>query len=502
MADDEPVLSLRSLSKSYGQNTVLRDISFDVHAGEVVALLGENGAGKSTLAKIIAGAHPRSGGEILLAGERINPASPRDAIEAGITFIPQELVYVPELTVAENIMLGRAPARFGFISPRQMLRQAKAEAEAVGFELPLRQRMGSIPLMQQQLVEILKAISRGPKVIVLDEPTAALEAEDSARLMTLTRTLAERGAALIYISHRLDEVFAHCDSIRVLREGHLVLSGRTADLERSQVIGAMLGRSVETRTPAPASTSDAPIAVEAHGWSRDRFPQLDEISVDIHEGEIVGLYGLRGAGAETFAESLAGLHPDATGTLEIRGLTADTRTPFRAKRSGISHLPAERKSQGLVPENTVIQAMSLPSLTLMSRFGWVSRRGERAHAKSIAARTLLRARSLSMRVADLSGGNQQKVLLGSRLTSTATLLVLQEPTRGVDIGARAEIHDLLRELAASGLPQLLVTSDIEEAVSVCDRLLIIRAGRIVHEISNPTTASQSEAIEHAAGGVN
>ena len=494
-----PALEIDGLQKSYGPNVVLRDVSLTVMPGEMTALLGENGAGKSTLARAIAGSAQPDAGVIRIDGRQVNLATPRDAIESGVAFVPQELSYLADLTVAENIVLGRVPTKFGVTSRQAILRQAADEAEQVGFDLPLSRRMGDVSMMQQQLVEVLKAFSARPRLIILDEPTAALEAEDSLKLLRLTEQLARRGVALIYISHRLDEVFAHCDTLHVLRGGELVLSGSTKDVPRAAAVEAMLDRTVEDREERRDGTPGETIVLQASGFTKAHHPLLHDVSLSVRAGEILGLYGLRGAGAETMAEAIVGLHPETDGEVVLAGRTTRIKTPRDAARAGIRHLPADRKSQGIVPDSSITQMLSLPVLRQMSRLGVMQRTRERLRATDLARRTHLRSTSLSQPVTSLSGGNQQKVLLASRLTDGVEVLVLQEPTRGVDVGARDEIHELLKSLAASGTTQIVVSSDIDEAVTLCDRLLIFREGRVVHEISNPTRASQAEALTHAGG---
>jgi ABC-type sugar transport system ATPase subunit len=495
-----PALSVDGLVKQYGRQRVLDRVSFALRGGEVAALLGENGAGKSTLAKILAGATSPDEGTIAVEGHPVTFASPRSALLQGISFMPQELIYVPRLTVAENVCLGRLPGRLGSTSPRAIRRRAEQEARAFDLDLPLDRTMDSLPLAQQQQVEILKALARRSRILLLDEPTAALSSHDSDQLLQLTTTLAARGVAVLYISHRLDEVFRICDTAHVLRNGQLVLSTPIRDTSPRAVIEQMLGRPPEEADFSASARARGRAVLELSGWQRHRIPALRDVSLTVGEGEIVGLYGVRGSGAETVAEALGGLHPDVSGRTVVSGRPLRSlATPIAAHRAGISYVPADRKSQGLVLIMPIVQALSLAVLRALTRLGFVKRRREAAAAAELATQVRLRARSLAQPVGELSGGNQQKVLVGSRLAAKPKVLVLQEPTRGVDVGARLELHRLLRALADEGTGQLLVTSDIEEAVGLSDRLLIVRDGRIVHEIDHPTHASQLEAL-HAAGG--
>jgi ABC-type sugar transport system ATPase subunit len=496
------VLAVDGLSKWYGSQQALEGVSFEIDAGETAALLGENGAGKSTLAKILAGSVAPDAGHLVLDGQPITFGSPREALTHGIAFIPQELVYVPRLTVAENICLGRWPQRFGATSPRRVRQQAASEAARFGFRLPLDREMASLSVAQQQMVEILKAVARNSRVIVLDEPTAALGNADSERLLALIGDLAKKGVAAIYISHRLDEVFRACDSVHVLRNGQLVHSSRVTDTEPRTIVEHMLGRAIEETTLDKHAQPDRAPVLEARGWRREAEPRLRDVSFRVGAGEIVGIYGLRGSGAETIAETLGGLHRDVQGDTSVDGVALHAvRGPRAARRAGIAYVPPDRKSQGLVLTLPVQQSLSLLVLRSLSRLGVVARRSERSLAQQLADDVQLRSRGLRQTVGDLSGGNQQKVLVGSRLATRPKVLVLQEPTRGVDVGARLEIHRLLRDLADDGAAVLLVSSDIEEVVNVCDRLLVAREGEIVHEIRMPDLSSQSEAIT-AAGGLD
>lgn len=497
-----PLLTIEGLTKRYGRYPVLESVDLGLAAGETAALLGENGAGKSTLAKILAGAVRPDDGRIRIGGEEVRFSSPREALTHGIAFIPQELVYVPELTVAENIVLGRWPRHTGLTSQAQVRRQAAREARRFGFDLPLERQMSSLSLAQQQLVEILKAVARRSRIMVLDEPTAALNSEDSERLLTLMTNLAADGVGVIYISHRLDEVFRACLTVHVLRNGKLVRSSAVAATNPSEIIADMLGRPAEEAALPKEKRAQARSVLELWNWSRSASPSLADVSFQVCEREVVGLYGVQGAGAETIAETLGGLHGDVSGETLVDGRKVRSlRRPIASRRAGIAYVPADRKSQGLATNLSVQQSLSLLVMRSVSRFGMVAGRAERAVARPLAEQVRLRARGLSQLVGELSGGNQQKVLVGSRLATRSKVLVLQEPSRGVDVGARREIHRLIRQLADEGTATLLVTSDIEEAVVLSDRLLVVRNGAVVHEIRRPDLASQSEAL-HAAGGLS
>lgn len=495
------VLAVTGLSKRYGPELALNSVSLTLQAGETAALLGENGAGKSTLAKILAGVVRPDEGQIRLKGKQVSFSSPRDALDRGIAFIPQELVYVPKLTVAENICLGRLPNRYGLTSAKRIRERAASDARRFGFDLPLNGEMASLSLAEQQMVEILKALARDSILLLLDEPTAALNSEDSERLLSLMTSLADSGVAILYVSHRLDEVFRHCRTVHVLRNGNRVHSGRVSDASPSEIITHILGRNETTASTRQPVASDAPVALEIRGWSREARPEINDVSLTVRQGEIVGLYGLQGSGAETVAEALGGIHPDVVGETSVVGKRVGRiASPVVSRRAGIGYVPADRKSQGLVMVMPIYQALSLLVVGSMARLGVIRLGVEGKLASRLSVDVSLRSRSPRQLVGQLSGGNQQKVLVGSRLATRSKVLVLQEPTRGVDIGARREIHRLLRGLADLGAGILVVTSDIDEALVLSDRLLIFRSGAIVKEIRQPGPASGIEAL-HAAGGL-
>jgi ribose transport system ATP-binding protein len=496
-----PPIELRQLSKSYGGQSVLNEVSFSLLPGQITALLGENGAGKSTLAKILAGAVEPDSGEIFIGEDRLRFDSPREALINGFSLIPQELIYVPRMTVAENICLGRWP-RSGFITTNKRILKSSAEESArLGFDLPMRADMFSLSFADQQAVEIVKAMSRRSKLIILDEPTAALNSEQSERLLDIMRSVAASGTSIVYISHRLDEVFRACSHVQVLRNGSLVFSGSVSETRPSEVISHILGREETVRQTSSATmATDVPI-LEVLSLVRDDYPQLRGISLNVGKNEIVGVYGLSGSGAETLAETLGGLHSSVRGGLTVAGRSVPVpKSPRDALKASIGYMPADRKLQGLIATMSVKSSYSLLVMRSLARLGFLRLKKEDELARTLAKLTLLRSRSLNQAVSELSGGNQQKVLMGSRIALAPAALVLHEPTRGVDVGARVELHNILRQMADAGTGQLVVTSDIEEAVTICDRLLIFREGRIVHEICNPTEDSQIEALQ-AAGGL-
>ena len=501
MIVDHAGVTLNNLTKSYGSQKVLHEVSFSLNPGQITGLLGENGAGKSTLAKILAGATTPDTGSILIGNKHVSLQTPRESLAHGISFIPQELIYVPRLTVAENICLGRWP-RKGFVtSPTQMKTFAESEVNRLGFDLPLQSEMSSLSFAQQQTVEIVKALSRDSKLIILDEPTAALNNDESAQLLSIMGNMALSGASILYISHRLDEVFSICTALQVLRNGSLVFSGDASLTDPAEVISHILGRAEVQLEGRRGNAISQKAVLKIENWSRQQYPSLDAVSLEVHEGEIVGLYGLAGSGAEVVAQTLGGLIPDVVGMTFIDQAAVTTpRSPRHSRLAGIGYVPADRKLQGLVPTLSVRNSLSLLIMRRLAKWGVINAKAELANANGMATDTQLRARSIEQTVGELSGGNQQKVLMASRIAQKPRVLVLQEPTRGVDVGARVELHKLLRKLADSGTGQLVVTSDIEEAVQICDRLLIFREGRVTREFRDLNSETQSAAL-HAAGGM-
>jgi ABC-type sugar transport system ATPase subunit len=495
----ETLLAARGLTKGYGGTVVLRDVDFTLAAGESVAVIGENGAGKSTFAKIIAGVVVPDDGDIVINGEQVAFRSPRDALRHGIAFIPQELAFVPHLTVAENLLLGHWPSTGGVTSPGAIRRRAAGEIARFGLPVDLDKRVSMLKLVDQQIVEILKALIRRAAVILLDEPTASLSEHETQILFAALERLAAQSVGIVYISHRMDEVYKFSDRVDVFRNGERVVSVSPASTTPKELIAHMLGRESEELEGAPERQSAARPVLSLRGWHHDGQPLLDGIGFDVGEGEVVGIFGVRGSGAELVAEGLAGRHRDIEGEVEVRGRRYRVfRSPQASRRAKIGYVPADRKKEGIVLIQSIQANLSMLVLRRLQRFGVLRRRLEHSLGRRLADQFDVRMRRLSQPVWELSGGNQQKVLLGSRLAARPAAFVLQEPTRGVDVGARLQIHRFLREIAAEGAGVLLVTSDVEEAVVVSDRLLVMREGRIVAELEGERR-TQSRALRAAAG---
>jgi ABC-type sugar transport system ATPase subunit len=474
-----PLISTRVLSKRYGLTAVLKDISLDLCEGKCLALVGENGAGKSTLVKILSGVVTPSGGTLSLRGQDVRFGSPRDAQAAGIATIPQELAYVPQLTVAENLLLGRWPHRFA-MTTRRKVRAAGAELLArLDLDLDPDAVMADLSLAQRQLVEIGKALSADARLVILDEPTASLNGVETERLLGMLTALKRRGVALLFVSHRLDECFRLADEIAVLRNGLVASLRPPSETTAGQVVNDMLGREyVRPDLSAAPGTREAGPLVRAVGWTTDRVPRLHGVDFEAHRGEVLSIFGLIGSGAESIARGLGG-HTGVKihGSLEIGGTTLPPfRGPTAARRAGVGYVPAERKTDGLALGRPVLEALTVLVTGSVSRGGFLTRRRERRLGARLIERFQVKTRSPRQAVGELSGGNQQKVLLASRLVAEPELLVLHEPTRGVDVAARSQIHELIVQTARHGTAVVVVTSEADEAVALGDRVLVIRQG--------------------------
>lgn len=500
LPDAAPLLfEARGLTKSYGPNQILTDLDFTLARGESVALIGENGAGKSTFAKIMTGVTRPDAGVLRFDGTEVVFHAPRDALAAGLAFIPQELAYLPHLSVAENIVLGQWPGRSGLTTPAAIRARAQGACDRFGIHLDLDTEMRHLKLAERQLVEIVKALLRDARMIVLDEPTAALNDQESAALFSILRRLNGKGVGIVYISHRMDEVYRFSDRVDVLRNGRRVASVPPQQTTPAQLIAHMLGQEKEEFTRG-ATIRQGASALSLRNWRSSGLPSLDDVNIDVQAGEIVGLYGVRGSGADLVAEGLSGLHREISGEIVVDGQARPLfSSPYDAIGAGLAYVPAERKRDGLVLGLPIRRNITLMVLRSLARLGFVYTAREAAVTDDLVHRFDVRFRGADQPVERLSGGNQQKVLLASRIAARPRFLILHEPTRGVDVGARVEIHRLLSGVADEGCATLMVTSDVEEAVTVPDRLIVIRDGRIVGELSGGSM-TQANAISLATEG--
>ncbi|WP_369722103.1 sugar ABC transporter ATP-binding protein [Bradyrhizobium sp. LLZ17] len=477
-----PLLAVVGIEKSFPGVRALSNISFEVAPGEVHALLGENGAGKSTLIKIISGVYQADEGSIFVDGRPVRYERPDDARRAGIATIYQELLLFPDLTVAENIFMGHAPRRgAGRLDWKAMT--AKTEALLASLEigdLAPGAIVGTLSVGNRQRVEILRALSQDARLLIMDEPTAALTEYDVTRLFDIVRRLKSRGVGIIYISHRMEEIFRLADRVTVLRDGLQVGSRRVAEISSAELVQMMVGRTIESLFPKVAAAVGAPV-LEVHDLVRR--PMTKGVSLTVRAGEIVGLAGLIGSGRSELAQTIFGITPAESGEILLAGEAAEIRSPGRARALGVAYVPEDRGTQGLVRAMNIRENFSLACLAKVARVGFIDRAAETRLAKAGISRFGVRASSLDQVVGRLSGGNQQKIVLGKWLANQPRLLILDEPTRGIDVGAKAEIHRLMSELAGQGLAILMISSELPEVLGMSDRVLVMREGRLVAEFS-------------------
>jgi len=492
-----PLLSVRDIEKSFPGVSALSGVSFNVTKGEVHALLGENGAGKSTLIKIVSGVFPPDRGEVIVDGKPVDLQRPDDARRAGIATIYQELLLFPELTVAENIFMGHAPrAGLGRLDWRTMREKTTDLLASLAIhDLHADRVVGSLSVGNRQRVEILRALSQDARILIMDEPTAALTEYDVTRLFDIVRKLKARGVAVIYISHRLDEIFAIADRVTVLRDGAHIATKRVADTTATELVQLMVGRKIESLFPKITVPIGEPV-LEVKDL--ERRPLTKRISLTVRAGEIVGLAGLVGSGRSELAHTIFGVTPAEGGEIKIRGQAVDIRSPAQARALGIGYVPEDRGTQGLVRAMTVRENFSLAALGKVAFGGFIDRASERKLAGDGVKRFAVKASSLEQVAGKLSGGNQQKIVLGKWLANQPKLLILDEPTRGIDVGAKAEIHRLMGELAAQGLAILMISSELPEVLGMSDRVLVMREGHIVAEF--PREEATQEAVGAAMMG--
>ena len=472
-----PLLSARGLSKSYGGVRVLHAVDFELRAGEVHALVGENGAGKSTFVKILAGAVRAESGNVHLRDRPLPAGNPLAVRQLGVSVVHQEFTLVPELDVVDNMFLGRERGR-PFLRRAEMARAVRARLEELGVEVDLRAPVGQLSVAQQQLVEIARALELDAAVLVLDEPSASLSAREVTRLLTVVRQLRDRGLGIIYISHRFDEIFAVADRVTVLRDGRHVATAAAAGLDRAQLITWMVGREVSEEFPPRHARLGAPV-LEVRGLSvAGRF---HDVSFTVREGEIVGLAGLVGAGRTSTGLALIGA-VESHGDIRLRGERLRLRTPADAIDRGLAYLTEDRKGRGIFAELSTSTNITIAFLRAFARSGFIADARERDAASRAARDFDVRAATLEQPAGTLSGGNQQKMLLARYLLEPRKLVILDEPTRGVDVGARAEIYALMNRLTADGLAILMISSDLPELIGMADRVVVMRDGRVTGEV--------------------
>ncbi len=498
MSGASNVFEMRGITKTFPGVRALDGVTFSCRAGEVHALVGENGAGKSTLMKILAGVYQPDAGEIILRGEVVKLHSPRDAQNRGISIIYQEFNLVPYMNVGENIMLGREPrTSFGTIDRKKLYAEARRWLSVLNVNLNPRLLVEQLNVAQQQVVEIVKALSYDAEIIVMDEPTAALAPHEVANLFHYIEVLKERNKTVIFISHRLDEVLRIADWITVLKDGSVVASQPAVTMTKANLIRYMVGRELKETFPARRRdmNNEAPV-LEMKGVCSDG--QLRDVNLTVHRGEIVGVAGLEGHGQRELARVLFGLEPITSGEILINGRQVDLRHPRSAMQAGVAFVSDDRKAEGLQLSLSIRHNITLPSLHRLRNFIFVRKRPEKSLAGRVAEAVDIRAPSLEVEVQHLSGGNQQKVVLAKWLACDPVLLVFNEPTRGIDVGAKVEIYKLMRELANKGKAVIMVSSDLLEVLGMSDRIVVMHRGTIIAEMMG--ASATEEAIMRAATG--
>ena len=489
-------VAFREVTKRFPGVTALDRVSFEIGAGSCHALCGENGAGKSTLGKLIAGIYQPDEGRIEIDGHAVHFGGPTAALAAGVAMVHQELAFCENLSVAENLCLGSLPTRRGFLSRTEMHRRATAMLAEIGVTLDVERPVADLTIGQQQMLQIAAAIGQGAKLIVFDEPTSSLSQHEAERLYTLIGRLRTRGVTCIYVSHRLEEIFLLCDAITVLRDGKHVATRAIDGLDRTNLVEMMIGRRLDEYFPAHVKVDPGDEMLRVEGLSSPAG--FSDVSFTLRAGEVLGFAGLVGAGRSEVARALFGLDPAVRGTVAVRGRAMRIDSAARAIQLGIGLVPEDRKRQGLVLTMNVLDNATLSILPLLARLGFITPRTEQLAARPYFDRLRVKTPRLDTLAATLSGGNQQKIVLTKWLAARCPILILDEPTRGVDVGAKAEIHALVDELAAAGNAIVLISSEMPEILNLSTRIVVFRGGRVAGELSR-TDASQDALMRLMAG---
>jgi len=497
MTSAQSALEMRGINKSFAGNPVLADVSLSARAGEVHALVGENGAGKSTLMKILAGVYQPDAGTIAIDGQEVSFARPSDALKNGIAMIYQELSLAPELTVAENIFLGREPlsfARFGVVNHHEMNARATGMLKEYGFKIDSRTLVRRLSAADRQLVEITRATVEAKRVLVMDEPTSSLTAHEVADLFRLIRELKSRGLAIIYISHRLEELDFIADRLTVLRDGRAVYSGRWGEISRAEIIRHMAGRELKEIFP-PRTAEKGGVRLRIANLTR--AAKFRDVSFEVRAGEVIGIAGLAGAGRTELVETIFGAYPANEGEIVLNGARLHLAPPDQMVARGLALLTEDRKRTGLCLNQPLARNLTLANLRALMRGLWIDTRREKAVSCEHIEALHIRPPDPNKTIARMSGGNQQKVLLARWLFAGSQVFLLDEPTRGVDVAARSEIYRVINRLAEAGAAVVMVSSDLPELLGMCNRILVMRRGRMVAELDARQT-TQEEVLRHAA----
>jgi inositol transport system ATP-binding protein len=487
---------MRNIVKTFPGVKAVDNVTLNVRPATVHALVGENGAGKSTLMKVLAGEHEADTGEIFLNGQKVEIKNTQDAFDIGISTVYQELNLVNEMTIAENMFLGREPSKSIFIDDKFINQDSKKYLNNVGLSYDPETKLGDLSVAAQQMVEIAKGINRGSKLIVLDEPTSAITEAEVATLFNLVNELKAKGITFIYISHKMDEIFSICDDVTVMRDGTRVVTRPIKGLDKDSLVALMVGRELTNLFPKiEVEIGDEILRVE----NLTRKGVFSDVSFTVKRGEILGLSGLMGAGRTEVARAIFGLDDVSSGKVYLEGKENEVRRPRDAINSGIAYVPEDRKLLGLCLERPILENICLPNLEMFSKYGILDLRLEREQAEDISRKLKTKTYSLNAAAGTLSGGNQQKVVLSKWLLRDLKVLILDEPTRGIDVGAKSEIHKLMGEFAKNGMAVLMISSELPEILGMSDRILVMSEGRLTGEL-NREEATQENIMHFATGG--
>lgn len=492
------MIEMRNISKAFSGNQVLNNVQFDIVKGEIHALMGENGAGKSTLMKILTGIYTRDNGEIRVQGKLVEFKNPNEAEDAGIAVIHQELNILPDLTVCENLFLGREKTygKTAILKNSEMRKEATASLAELGLDIDVDTPARELSVGKQQIIEIAKALSTNAEVIIMDEPTAALTDREITTLFEMIRKLQNKGVAFVYISHRMEEIFAICDRITILRDGEYVATENVNETSFEKVVQLMVGRELGERFPQRNAVIGKEKIVVS-GLTRKGY--FEDVSFKVYAGEVVGLAGLMGAGRTEVVQTLFGYYQLSSGSIQIDGKQVTIRNPREAIRHGIGYVSEDRKSEGLITDFTVSENMSLPNLVRLSSNGFMQKDKEQSLVTDMIQRLRIRTSGGTQQVKSLSGGNQQKVVIAKWLGINPQVLILDEPTRGVDVGAKKEIYSIMNELAERGVAIILVSSELPEIMGLADRVLVLHEGRLKATIEKQDM-TQERIMHYATGG--
>ena len=494
----EYILELKNISKSFSGVEVLHEVSFTLRPGEVHALLGENGAGKSTLVKIMTGVHQPDGGTIYLNNEQARFGDARESLQAGIAAIYQELSLFPDLDVAENIFVGRQPTTTGGkIDWRRLYGDAQKLLTSLGLHLDLKQKARSLSIAQQQMVEIARAISVNARILIMDEPTSSLTLNEVNDLFRLVGRLRDEGTAIIFISHRLEELFELADRVTVLRDGSYINTCQLKDITRDELIRMMVGRTITELFPKQA-VKLGEVALKVEGLTCEGLFQ--DVSFELRRGEILGMSGLIGAGRTDVARAIFGVEPLTSGKIQVDGRNVSINSSQQAISLGLAYVPEDRQLHGLIPAMNIVNNISLPLINQFSSWGRLDHHAERSEAFAMASQMEVRAHNIWQLARELSGGNQQKVVLAKWLSTKPRILILDEPTRGIDVGTKAAVHALMSKLASEGMAILMISSELPEVLGMSDHVLVMREGRITAQLSR-AEATQEKILHFATQSI-